>query len=305
VRQQITVVMPCKLPAYQVAPPLTVMLTNSKFGWSSKVFEVAETKLVMDIDSEGAPFVGVDLVLRETASTVYSWSSGEETTVDPAPDTDLPDPFTVAAPGAPAIVESLYETTGSAGVKARATVTWGEAADAQVFEDRREVKRTSDSTWTRRAPVRTATGVLEDLAPGSYHFRGPACNHSGVATAYSPTTTKQIKGLTDPPANVAGFSVIKSAGVGIAQWTLHTDLDVQINGPISIRHSPLTTAATWQDGIIVEDFPGSLIRGFVPLLTVPSMAKARPISGDPSPTTPHIAAPEVKFPGLPTTCTFS
>jgi hypothetical protein len=305
VRQQITVVMPCKLSAYQVAPPLTVMLTNSKFGWSSKVFEVAETKLVMDIDSEGAPFVGVDLVLRETASTVYSWSSGEETTVDPAPDTDLPDPFTVAAPGTPAIVESLYETTGSAGVKARATVTWGEAADAQVFEYSLEFKLTSDSTWTRRATVRTATDVLDDLAPGFYDFRVRAFNRIGVASAYSSTTTKQIKGLTDPPAAVAGFSVIKSAGVGIAQWSLHTDLDVQINGAISIRHSPLTTGASWQDGIIVEEFPGGLISGFVPLITGTYMAKARDSSGNWSATAATFVATEGMVTGFTTVGTLT
>ncbi len=280
VRQQITVIMPCKLSAYQVVPPLTVMLNNSKFGWSAKVFEVAETKLVMDSDAEGAPFIGVDLVLRETASTVYDWSSGEETTVDPAPDTDLPDPFTVAAPGTPAIAESLYETTGSAGVKARATVSWGDSADAQVFEYSLEFKLSTDSGWTRRPTVRTAIDVLDDLAPGIYDFRVRAFSKIGVASPYSATTTKQIKGLSDPPANVSGFSIIKSAGVGIAQWTLHTDLDVQINGAISIRHSPLTTGAEWKDGIIVEEFPGGLISGLVPLITGTYMAKARDSSGN-------------------------
>lgn len=280
VRQQITVVMPCKLSAWRLQPPQTVMLTNSKFGWSAKVFEVVELSLVTDTGEDGAPYLGVDLVLRETAAAVYDWSSGEETTVDPAPDTDLPDPFNVAPPGAPAVTEVLYETTGSAGVKARATAVWGESADAQVLEYGLEFKLSSASSWTRRPNVRAPTDVLDDLTPGTYDFRVRAFSRIGVASAYSGTTTKQINGLSDSPANVAGFSVIKSAGIGVAQWTLHTDLDVQINGAISIRHSPLTTGAGWEDGIIVEEFPGGLISGLVPLITGTYMAKARDSSGN-------------------------
>jgi hypothetical protein len=280
VRQQMTVIMPCKLSAYQVAPPLTVMLNNSKFGFSSKVFEVAETKLVMDTDSEGAPFVGVDLVLRETASTVYDWNSGEETAVDPAPDTDLPDPFTVAAPGTPVVTEALYETTGSAGVKARATVVWGASADDQVIEYGLEFKLSSGTAWTRRPTVRDTEDVLDDLTPGLYDFRVRAFSRIGVASAYSATATVEIKGLFEPPADAAGFSIIKSAGFGLAQWTRSVDLDVQINGKAVIRHSPLTSGADWRDGVIVEEFPGGDIAGLVPLMTGTYMLKFQDSSGN-------------------------
>ena len=49
--------------------------------------------------SSSDPLSRVALALRETASAVYSWTgSSEETTVDPAPNSNLPDPFTVANP---------------------------------------------------------------------------------------------------------------------------------------------------------------------------------------------------------------
>lgn len=300
VRQQIIVVMPCKLSAYSVVPPNTVMVTNAKFGWSSKVFEVIDVKLVMEQGDKSGPYLGVDLVLRETASTVFDWSSGEETTVDAAPDTNLPDPFSVAPPGTPEVTESIYETTGSAGVKSRATVSWAAGGDAQAVEYGLEYRSSGATGWTRRPLVRGLMDVLDDLAPGHYEFRVRAFSSIGASSAYSATSVVEILGLSAPPAAVSGFSVIKSSGFGLAQWTLHPDLDVQINGAIVIRHSPLTTGATWVDGVIVEEFPGGVVSGLLPLITGTYMAKARDSSGNYSEDTVSFVATEGLITGFST-----
>lgn len=299
-RQQITVVAPFKLSAYQVKPPQTVMLTNSKFGWTDKVFEVAEARLVTEQGADGSPYIGVDLTLRETASTVYDWSSSEETAVDPAPDTDLPNPFAVAPPGTPSVVETLYETTGSAGVKSRATMSWLASPDAQAVNYQPEYRLAAATTWTVLPLVRGLSVDIEDLAAGTYRFRVRAINRIGAASQYSIETAAEIYGLTAAPSDVTGFSVIKTSGVGIAQWTVHPDLDVQINGAIVIRHSPLTSGATWVDGVIVEEFPGGLISGIVPLITGTYMAKARDSSGNYSATMVDFVATEGMITGFTT-----
>jgi hypothetical protein len=280
VRQQITVVVPCKLSAWVVEPPQTLMLSNSKFGWSSKVFELVQSTLVFDQDESGAPYIGVDHVLRETAAAVYDWNSGEETAVDLAPDTSLPNPFAIATPGTPAVTEEKYRTTGSAGVKSRAIVTWAASADAQATQYGLEYRIAGVDAWTRRPLVRDTVDYLDDLAPATYQFRVKAFSNLFVGSAYSPTTQSQVVGLSDAPAAVAGFSVIKNGGVGYARWTLHQDLDVQINGAIIIRHSPMTSGAIWNDGIIFQEFPGGLVSGAVPLMTGTYMAKARDSSGN-------------------------
>ena len=48
--------------------------------------------------ADAGGYLGVDLVLRETAPNVYDWDASEEQALDPAPATDLPGPFTVAPP---------------------------------------------------------------------------------------------------------------------------------------------------------------------------------------------------------------
>lgn len=278
-RQPLTFTAPFKLTAWRAMTGRTLALDNTKYGWSGKVFEVMSSRFVVNAGDGGNATLNVELGLRETSSTIYDWSASEEQTVDIAPNTNLPDAFTVVAPGAPTVLEALYETTGSAGVKSRATVTWAASASAFAEFYQLEYKLSSVSSYTC-LPITKALSVdLDDLAPDIYNFRVLAINTFGVKSDYSPVTTKQLVGLTAPPDDVAGFSVIKSAGVGQAQWTLHADLDVRQGGAIVVRHSPLTSGAGWNDGYVVEEFSGLAVAGAVPLITGTYMAKARDSTG--------------------------
>ena len=104
---------------------------GTRMGWTGKDFEVVSWSLVIEEDAANAPLLGVDLGLRETATTVYDWASGEETLIDPAPNTTLPDPFVVAPP------TSLVLTSGTAAlflkidgtVVSRIKVNWTAPAD--------------------------------------------------------------------------------------------------------------------------------------------------------------------------------
>jgi hypothetical protein len=271
-RQGLTVQMPCKMTAFNLALWDTVMLDKTAMGWSAKVFRVVDWKL-------GANGFGVDLVLREDTSASYDWAAGDATVTDPAPDTNLSNAFVVATPGTPTVTETLYETTGSAGVKTRATVSWSAAADAFVSSYEAQFKPQAAADWLSLAPMSLTSAQAEDLAPGFYNFRVRAINSIGVRSDWSDTTTKELLGLTAPPADVSGFSIIKSAGVGIAQFSLHGDLDVRIGGRIVVRWSPLTTGATWNDSIIFEEFNGDAVSGMIPLRTGTYMSKARDSTG--------------------------
>jgi hypothetical protein len=266
-RQGITVEMPCNLNAFKIASVDTVMVTLPQLGWSAKEFKVMDWRF----SQEG----GVNLVLQEESAASYSWNNGMQTVDDPAPDTNLPNPFSVVAPGAPSITENLYETTGSAGVKSRAVVSWAAVDDAFVVGYLVDYKLLSDSTYDLLPQVRGTSLEIPDLAPGSYQFRVRAVNSVGVRSAYSPVTTKELVGLTAPPANVSNFTVTKVGGVAIGAWQLSPDLDVRIGGRIVIRHSPLTTGATWADGVVLEEFGGDTVTGLLPLITGTYMAKAK------------------------------
>lgn len=92
-RQQMTLGLPMKLVGMKANVGDVIQITNEHLGWSSKPFEVVSS--TMNFSGE---ILGIDLELRETASTVYDWSTEEEQAFDPAPNTTLPNPFQVSPP---------------------------------------------------------------------------------------------------------------------------------------------------------------------------------------------------------------
>ncbi|KKM85646.1 hypothetical protein LCGC14_1286960 [marine sediment metagenome] len=90
-RQQKTVRVRMNLKALQVNPPDVIQLTVARFSWTNKNFEIAEQQLVWD-DSGDAPALMVEMLLRETASTVYDWTAASDEDQPTAPGSpDLPD----------------------------------------------------------------------------------------------------------------------------------------------------------------------------------------------------------------------
>lgn len=246
-----------------------VSITHSTPGWTAKAFRVVRIGMLSSDE--------VEVTVVEYDDSVY--------VVDPltAPrvsvSTNLPDPYTVPAPGVPSVVEALYETTGSAGLKARATVTWAASVNDFVIGYLPEYKLAVDSDWTV-LPQQIGLGlIVDDVAPAIYDFRVRAINALGIRSSYA-TTSKAILGLTAPPAAVSGFSVSKIGGVAVGAWTLASELDVCIGGRIVIRHAPAIVSALWTDGIILEEFNGDAVSGLLPLITGTYMAKAKDSSGN-------------------------
>jgi hypothetical protein len=129
-REQLSMTLPCKLTAYGVQVGDVVNVTNTRMGWSAKAFEVVGTKLVFDLDAG----FGVDLDLRETNSSIYSWDeTTEEQEFVQAPNTNLPNPRSVPAPTALTLTEVkvlLNDGTLANGIR----VSWTAPSDYFVKE---------------------------------------------------------------------------------------------------------------------------------------------------------------------------
>lgn len=263
-RQGITVEMPCKLTAFRVAVMDTVRLTFPQMGWDAKDFKVLGWTL--------APDGGVDLVLQEESAASYAWNSGMETVDDPAPDTDFPAFDVVQTPGSPTIIESLYETTGSAGVKSRANVSFV-SVDPYSLKQKLQWRLLGSAAWNSPSDQNIPKFVLDDMAPGLYEFRAATVNVFQRSSDWSTIVTKELFGLSAAPSDVTGFTITKLGGAAQAAWFLTPDLDVRQGGRIQIRHSQLTSGAQWVDGVILDEFPGAAITGPLPLLTGTYMAR--------------------------------
>ena len=240
-RQQISVTVDCNLKAFALQPGDTVNMNFARYGWTNKVFEVYNWNFsIADSGSGLAPIVS--LVLRETASAVYDWNSGNETQIDIAPNTNLPDPFTVNAPGM-TVTDELAVVSEEVFTKLVVTL-----AGTNTFQDRYEVQaRLSGATdYTN---LGQATGNRFELPNvldgGTYEVRARSINSLGVRSAYT-TGTHQVVGKTTPPADVTGLSMNIVGTEAHFTWTAVPDLDLS---HYKIRHSRLTTGAEYSDAI--------------------------------------------------------
>ncbi len=93
-RQQTQITIPCNLAALKFKAGDNIMVTNSRMGWTQKVFEV--TGYQLDITTDGAIIVNVDAI--ETASAIFDWSTSDQQDFTTGGEVDLYDGFTTQPP---------------------------------------------------------------------------------------------------------------------------------------------------------------------------------------------------------------
>ncbi|WP_061960236.1 phage tail protein, partial [Cupriavidus pauculus] len=202
-RQGIVVEFPAKLSAFQLTAYSTVRLSLAKFGWNNKVFRVMSWKMSDD--------GGVDLTLNEEAAAVYDWNAGNATIVDPAPDTNLPNPFSVENMGQLVLDsgEAQLILSQSGVVTSRILVKWPVAQDAalvQMGQAEIQYKPAGQSDWIALPLLPADTGQVyispvEDGQP--YQIRGRFVSALRVRSpqwTYSPVHV--VVGKLAPPRNL-------------------------------------------------------------------------------------------------------
>lgn len=180
----------------KLTPGTNVYITLSKYGWSSKAFEVTNWGLVYRDDSDGGGTPVCPITFRETASTLFDWNNGEEVTQDPAPNTNLPNPFDVTVVTGFSLDAVLVSTQGADYVY-NTLATWNLHTDQFVTEGGHyEVfyKKAVSSTYHSAGKVdgQTTELVITVLEPDTlYDLQIVAYNNLGVASA--PTTIEDYQ----------------------------------------------------------------------------------------------------------------
>ena len=280
-RQGIKIEVPVNHSALKYSVMDVITVDNEALGWSAKPSRILKWELEPPTtESPG----GIFLLLQEESSASYDWSSGEASTYDAAPDTNLPDAFTVKKPGTPEILETLYNTTAGSGVKTKLAVSWVASTDAFLEQYQLEYKLTSASEYIVAARTPNASAELFDFEPGVYHFRVAAINSLGIFSEYSRPVVKEIYGLTAAPANVTGFSMEPLDNRAVFTWDQATDLDVKVGGWVRIRYTPVTSGASWNSAVDVgKALPGIATSAELPLLDGTYLIKFVDSTGNASP----------------------
>lgn len=235
-RQEVTFTARFRLDAMQVRAGDTVMVTLSKFGWSSKVFEVLEWHFVAD---GSPPQLAIEMTMRETASTVYDWSTSDEVEVDNTPTTTLPDPFALDAPTNLALTADgttqLIQADGTA--LPRIKVAWSAPSEefiqsgGTVGIEYKEQSATTYLTWSTVPGDQTLDFISSDVRIGTgYNVRIFGQSYFQIATSYVSASITVAKDTTAPATPT---SLTASVGTGKAvslDWADNTEADLSEYG---------------------------------------------------------------------------
>ena len=230
-REEITFTARFRLEAMQVRAGDTVMITNAKLGWSSKVFEVMEWHFATD---GNPPQLYIDMTLRETASSVYSWTVSDQVYVADSPNTTLPNPFTLSAPSGLTLTADgttqFIQADGAA--VPRIKVKWTAPAEefiqsgGAVVIEYKPSTSTTYLTWSRVEGAQTEDYISSDVKIGTnYNVRIFGESYFRISTSYV-TSAITVSPDTTPPATPSGLYSLAGTGQIVSlDWNDNTEPD--------------------------------------------------------------------------------
>ena len=246
-RQAITISTRVSLKAFNLKAGDWVYVTLPRFGFSSKVFEVASWTLA-PLSTET---LAIELLLRETNSAVYDWNAEEDDFIED--NTDLPDPFDILPP-----LMSLAQTVQIVNQKATSvievTLTPQDLYSSSFEVDVQRTARGGVSTPNTKVISlgRSPNNVFEylDVKTGdTYTVRARSRSNFGVVSNYVVQTIDIVgKGLATLPSNVSDLSLNYQGSNAVLTWTPLTDEDLS---HYEIRYQNVTSGADFSQGIIL------------------------------------------------------
>lgn len=168
-----------------VQPGDVVYFDIERLGWEQKPFEV--TEFTFDVNNGS---ILTKMTLRETAQEIYDWSAGEAIDFDPAPNTNLPNPFIVQAVSGVSYNSRVIETRDGDEIYAL-TLNWDQHPDQFVINDGKfeiQYKLSAEPNWRPSFFVDgriTTTDVLTSSVNVPYDIRIRAHNSLGVRSSWN------------------------------------------------------------------------------------------------------------------------
>jgi hypothetical protein len=268
-RQQISVQFSATIQGMRAEVGDVVYITHSTTGWTNKKFRV--TAIALSSNDE------VSIVALEYDETIYDF--GTIPLIDATPNTNFYNPAVVIQPSDLTLSEELYYTSTSAGVHSRLTLNWVNN-DGFALQYDVEYKLSADTDYIPLAITHAEEYRIEDVAAGVYDVRVRTMNDSSATSDWT-YDSFGVVGLTEKPSDITGFNIRAMDGSVYLVWDAVTDIDVIHGGYVRVRHSSLTSSATWDDGIDVgARMSGNITNAVLPLRAGTYMMKAVDSSGN-------------------------
>lgn len=212
-----------------------VNVTHATTGFSAKPFRVQGMTLNADHS--------ISLTCSEHQDSYYSF--GTKQTPDEIVDTTLPNPFIVQSP-----VLSVSDELRALNEEAISILIVNvQATDQFITDFEVQAKKTTDTNYINLGRGASSNFELPNVEDNAiYDVR--ARSVTSVSRSVFISAQHQVVGKTAPPADVTNFQVNIINTEAHLSWTPVPDLDLS---HYIIRHSPLTTGATFTNAITLID----------------------------------------------------
>jgi len=238
-RQQLTVNASFGLSTLELQVGDNIRLTNSRFGWTNKEFEVVSWSFGL---TDGLD-LQTQMTLRETAETVFDEVS--DGVVYERDNTTLLSPFLVPSVG---LSSSVVAKVFAEKLVNELTLTVTSAASERVDKVQVQYKDASETEYKNVSDGPLGKFTIIDLEKSFYDARARAVNTFGNIGEWEYLFNIEVDALSAPPADITNFGHELSGGTLFLDWTAVPDLDLSY---YQVKHSPLTVGVTWGDGSIV------------------------------------------------------
>lgn len=238
-RQQLTVNASFGLSTLELQVGDNIRLTNTRFGWTNKEFEVVQWSFGL---TDGLD-LQTQMTLRETAETVFDEVS--DGIVYERDNTELLSPFSVPSVG---LSSSVVAKVFAEKLVNELTLTVTSAASERVDKVQVQYKDASETDYKNISDGPLGKFTIIDLEKSFYDARARAVNTFGNIGEWEYLFNIEVDALSAPPADITNFGHELSGGTLFLDWTAVPDLDLSY---YQVKHSPLTVGVTWGDGSIV------------------------------------------------------
>ena len=251
-RQQESITIPCNLNALKFKVGDNISVTNTRLGYSAKVFEVVGYSMGFSSDQ-----MVVNVEAIETASSIWSWDEDEEVFLG-AGEVDIYDGTSTTAPASITVTADTFISSDGTS-SASFDVSWPNSVDAFVDHYVVEWKVSTDSSYFSQS-TKTAPLQIVGLDPSkTYDVRVKAVNGLSVSSSYVSAQAVPAADTTAPsvPTSISAVGVYAQINLS---WTNPTQKDLShiniyksstSNGTYAFLGS--TDGTTFQDGDLADE----------------------------------------------------
>jgi len=240
-RQQLTVSASFGLKTLQVQVGDNIRLTNSRFGWDNKEFEV----IAWDFGLTDGLDLQTQMTLRETAESVYD--EVDDGVVYERDNTTLLSPFSVPSVGLSVLAEAQVSNQKVSNI-AVATVTSSRPEGIDYVEV--EYKLSTESTYSSFGQGPLGEFKVRDLQVADYDFRARAINTFGIKGEFEYLLNVEINAFIGDPSDVSSLTTELSGGTLFLSWPPVPDADLS---HYEVKHNSNTTGATWSNSTTIVE----------------------------------------------------